>query len=703
MHLASIVTAAAVTCGAAAQSCLRPVPPAGGFATQVELIVPVTYADGYQTFGSMIVPVDPPPACGWPLVVFVHPLGQNRGFELGHQLDVAAQGYAVWSYDVRGQGQAIAANPGHSQAGTTLWGVVERYDLAEQIRFVAANPMWAGIVDATRLAVVGSSQGGGHGWQAAAWSGQTISSDVRPPIPFPDVACVVATDLVPDSSDDWTHGGTLFSSWLIEAIAGSYSGVVLDPTLSQNVREAFLAQDPADLLSTLVAEGRATAAPLASSTVPVLHGFAYFDQVGNPLSGVTVAESRTAPHRLLLGTIGHGVPANIAERAHRDATTLRWLHRYLWGVPNEVDSEEPFVLAELPLAASQRDDVTHLWSRSHAAAVTTPSTATRLYLHDDSVLRDTSPTGPATAASIVQAIDPAATAFTPFDYLDQPSAREVANVLAACPLSELVYSYTTTADSRLIRSATAHLELVPGHVRWLLAALLTVEPPSPGAEEVMIASTAVAGTASVPGTAESHELRFPPIAVQIPAGSTVRLRLRNLWLRELPMVQRLEVAPLFTDFQVDVLHDAAPAGSWLDLPLEAEAPRLVADRQWLDLVAPEVVGGTIRGGLARAGYPYFAAVGLSGHRPSTPFLNDVVPVEGDWLVLASAAGSAPFYQQFLGFLDGAGEATIALDYSSLAPLPAVLNGLQLTMVGFVWDGSWAPTGAASNPFDVLMR
>lgn len=704
MHLASFFAAAAFAGGVVAQSCLRPVPPAGGFAAQIDLLVPVTYADGYETFGSLIVPTDPPPSCGWPLVVYVHPLGQNRGFELGHQFDIAGQGYAVWSYDVRGQGQAIGANPGHAQAGSTLWGAVERYDLAEQIRFVAANPAWTGIVDASRVAVVGSSQGGGHGWQAAAWSGQTITSDVRPPIPFPAVACVVATDLVPDSTEDWTHGGALFSSWLIEAIAGSYSGVVLDPVLAQNVRQAFIAQDPAGLLGTLVAEGRATAAPLAVSAVPILHGFAYFDQVGNPLSGVAVAESRAAPHRMLLGTIGHGVPANVAERAHRDATTLRWLHRYLWGVPNEVDAEEPFVLAELPLAAADRDDLAHLWSRTHATHVTPPPTATRLYLHDDFVLRDTAPAGPGTPASIVQTIDPAAVAFDPTGYLDQPSVRELANVLSVCPLSEIVYDYTTTTDSRLIRSAAVHLDLVPAQARWLVAALLTVQPPDPGADEVMVASTAVAGTASAPGVAEQRDLRFPPIAVVIPAGSTVRLRLRNLWLRELPMDRRLEVAPFFTDFQVDVAHDLAPAGSWLDLPLEPLAPRLVADREWLDLAGPTVVAGTIRGGPGRAGYPYFAAVGLSGHRPSTPYLNDVVPVEGDWLVLASAASAgSPFYQEFLGFLDGAGQASIALDYSSLAPLPSFLNGLQLTLVAFVWDGPWAPTGAATNPCDVLMR
>ena len=89
----------------------------------------------------LIRPAVPPPSCGWPLVVFVHPFGQTRADDIGMQMAIAGQGYAVWGYDVRGQGQAFGANPTHVAAGSTLWGAVERCDLAEQIQFVGSNVM----------------------------------------------------------------------------------------------------------------------------------------------------------------------------------------------------------------------------------------------------------------------------------------------------------------------------------------------------------------------------------------------------------------------------------------------------------------------------------------------------------------------------------------------------------------------------------
>jgi hypothetical protein len=83
MRAASLVASILFALPVHAQSCPRPEVPAAGFPTNVELVVPVTYSDGYQTFGSLIRPDGTAPSCGWPLVVYVHPLGQSRGFDLG--------------------------------------------------------------------------------------------------------------------------------------------------------------------------------------------------------------------------------------------------------------------------------------------------------------------------------------------------------------------------------------------------------------------------------------------------------------------------------------------------------------------------------------------------------------------------------------------------------------------------------------------
>ena len=101
--------------------------------------------------------------------------------------------------------------------------------------------------------------------------------------------------------------------------------------------------------------------------------------------------------------------------------------------------------------------------------------------------------------------------------------------------------------------------------------------------------------------------------------------------------------------------------------------------------------------------PYFVAVGLSGMVPETTYLGVSIPLDGDWLVVASAASQQLFYTGFLGFLDANGDAACSVDYSSVAPLPQILNGLNLTMAAFVWDFNWAPSGEASNACHVMLR
>lgn len=686
---------------ASAQSPMRPVPPPGGHPTAIDLAVPVTYSDGYQTFGTLLRPAGPAPAGGWPLVVHVHPLGQSQGYQFDLQSLIAGQGYAVWSYDVRGQGLAYAANTAHPNRGTTLWGPVERCDLVEQIQFVAANPTWSGIVDAGRIAIVGVSQGGAHAWSAAAWSGQSFAVPGRPTATMPTIACVAPSDFVADTCDDWVRHGMLFSTWWVEAIDSSVPGLELDAAWLQTCRSAFVAQDAAGLQAGFVAEGRPLGARLAQSSVPVFYAHAYHDLVDHPLTAVRQLEAMTAPRRALLGAVGHDVPDNDGEREFRRVLTLRWLHRWLWQETNEVEAEPRFILAELPLDGVVHDDPQSLWSRVGVDSVATPSTAPRQWLHDDGALRLAAPTAPQADAAVQQTIDPQATQFTPAQYLTQPAVRALPAVLAACPLSERVYTLTTATETELAASATLHARLVPQSPRWLLAASLTVQPPQPGAPEVLLTADALASDQSVPGVAETRTLRLPPVAARIPAGAIVRLRLRNLWLRENPMQPRLEVAPLFHDFRVDVVHGDV-AGSWLDLPLQPVAPKLVVDRQWLDVASPTPIHARLRAGAARAGLPYFAAVSLSGQTPGAAYLNAIIPLDVDWLTIESVAATAPPFAGMLGFLDAAGEASLGLDLSGV-PLPQGLNGYRFTFAAFVWDGPWAPTGAASNAAEVQLR
>lgn len=683
------------------QGCLRPVPPAAGFPIQIDASLPITYGDGYVTFASMVRPTVPAPTCGWPLVAFVHPLGATRADDLNLQIAVAKQGYVVWSYDVRGQGQAQQANPSHPQAGTTLWGPIERCDLAEQLQHVAADPAYTGLVDASRIAVVGSSQGGSHAWSAAALSGQAIAVPGRPLAVMPVIACVVANDYAADPVAHWLPDGVLWGSWFVEALCGSFSTVLLDPTFVQEARTAFLAQDAAGLAATYAAAGRSLAGALATTQVPVLYTHSYHDRVGSPLEGVLTLAQVPAPHRLLLSTGGHNSPVNAHERESRDALLLRWLHRWLWSETNEVDVEEPATLAELPLDAAVRDDPASLWSHAVVADALAPSTQPRLFLHDDGSLDAAPAVLPQNLLPIDHVVDPLAN-FTPATYLASAATRDLANVLVACPLAEQVWSVVTQEERQLAAAARLHLRLVPQEADWMVAALLTVEPPA--GPEVMLGGTCCHGEASTPGLAEDHDLVLPPVGVRIPAGSTIRVRLRNLWLREAPMLRQLEAAPKFHDFHVDVATDDGVGASWLDLPLAAVRPRIEADATWFDLSTAPPLSLHLRGGAARANLPYYITFGVSGHVPATPFLNDVMPLESDWLVgIVTSAWLQPGFTNFLFDLDGAGEATATVDLGAWAPLPPELTGFRLTFAAFVFDGLTVASGAATNPCDVMLR
>lgn len=700
MHLVSVAAAAALAVGVSAQ-CVRPSPPSSGLPVDFTLAVPVTYSDGFVSNASLFLPSGPAPSCGWPLVVYVHWLGGSRFEENELQMLVAQQGYAVWSYDVRGQGETVALNPGHPNLGSSLWGPVERHDLAEQIQWVANEPAWQGVIDTTRLGILGTSQGGGHAWSAAALSGELLTTAGRAAITFPLVRCAIPRDLVANPTYDWLRQGELFSTWWLDAVSGTYAALPLDPVFAQQARDAFVTQDPASLRAAWLASGRDLAARLAVSTVPVCYRHAYFDLVSGPLSGLEHLESMAGPVRSQLSTLGHNVPDNDLEVEANENLTLRWLHRYLWDEQNEVDLETPHQLAMLPLSASERDDVDSAWNRTDADSLEPQSGAERFYLNDSAELNPVPPTGQTGFAQIVHAIDPAATTFNPTDYFDQPAVRDMANVLAVCPNDEQVWQMVVNTECQLDRSALLHLEVVPQAASWMLAANLSVEPVD--GDEVTIASNVVASRASVPGVAEQHELRLPPVSVHLPAGTTVRLKLSNHWLHEFPMDPKLCVAPMFTDFTVDVRQGPASSGSWLELPLRPMTPKLVVAQRTIDLLTMPQIDATLRGGLDHAEDPYFVTVGFSGIVPSTTYLGVTVPVEGDWLVVASTASSLPYYTGFLGFLDSNGEADCSINYGAVAPLPQQLNGQRLTMTAFVWDFEWAPTGEATNPCEITLR
>jgi hypothetical protein len=73
----------------------------------------------------------------------------------------------------------------------------------------------------------------------------------------------------------------------------------------------------------------------------------------------------------------------------------------------------------------------------------------------------------------------------------------------------------------------------------------------------------------------------------------------------------------------------------------------------------------------------------------------------DWLVSVFTNPIPPLLQQTIGVLDGAGSATAVLDLSMLAPMPAVLLGVRLSMTAWVFDSAAGASGQPTNVAHVV--
>jgi predicted acyl esterase len=695
MRLPLLLLASVLAGRASAQACARPQVVGAGHATILEPTEAVTYSDNYQTEGNLVRPDLPVPPCRWPLVVQVHPLGDSRASSLPWTTAIAAQGYAVWVYDVRGQGAAQGLNLNHPQPGTTVFGPAETYDLAEQIQHV--SQAHAGIVDTGRLAVLGVSQGGAHAWIAAAESGRPLTVAGRGTITFPTVRCVAALDYVAEPTAEWLRGGTLFSSWFTNLICDDVvPSFALDTAFRDRAAAAFRDQDPASLLASFAAEGRPIEHLLGQSTVPIFFAHSYHDSISGPLSALPFLSGRTDPNLALFSTGGHNTPANRHESTFRNGLIVRWLDRFLWDEPNEIDLEQRFVSALLPLDRSHREDPDQLWGRSPggdplAPLVPNQGSAQRFFLVDDGTLAETAPTA-SSALPIDHVIGSGA--FRPHRYLADAAVRQLGTVLAACPLSELVYSMTLPAEAQLEFAPALSLLVTPQESRFMVAALLTVQPA--GGEETMLSSMGVGVLDAVPQVPRRVEFRLPPVATVLPANSTLRLRLRNHWLRESPQTRALEVAPLFVDFHVLVAHGDATTGSWLDLGLADVRPQLLCRADRLDHVTLAPIDFHLRTGSDLANGAYYLTFGSSGQVPVTNRHGTALSLDADWLTYSvESAIVSPFFTGFLGDISPEGTATARLDLSFV--------GTRLTFGAFVFPSMFSPTAVSSTPVDLLIR
>ena len=697
IRLASLLVITIAVAAPLPSQCNKPALPATGLLTATKLNVSVTYSDGYKTLANLTHPSGTVPSCGWPLIVHVHGYGGRRSVQRG----LASRGFAVVTYDVRGQGNAKTLNP--TTKGMTFYGPVEKYDLAEIIAF--ARKTWKSLVSQTKVGVTGASQGGIHSWFAAAYSGKKITVPGRGTITFPAIDAVVPQNFVPDIMQHSLRGGTLFAIDALNRAFGGNTGAVLDATLRANFRTFFLNQDPQGLLKKLNAEaGRPVEAALIGTKVPILFQHGWLDGIQTPREAVrTLGSLTTSPVRAMLSTIGHGSPPNNYEAAFREQLRVRWFDRFLWDIANRVDKEAPAVPGLLPTSAAALTNRASLWNhRFDASWQPKDASASRLFLRGNGQLQTT-----AAAGSDTTIRHTVRNGYTAQRFASSLLQLRTATILANTPLSQRVFSAAPLASQReLAGSPRISMNVVPSASRFHLTALLMARMPGT-TRDAMLSSWGRGVIGAKANQAMRLTFDMAPIYSVLPRGTILRIVIRNHWLREWPMQRRIVTAPYFVACDTKLRHGTGNNASYVDLPFRNQVGISLVTAMTENRVSrlQDATLG-VRAGVARGSRPYILAGSLSGHVPGTPLPGGTLPINWDPVsdfVLTLALSNSTLVPGFTGTLNQNGVATATARFSNLSNVPTALVGQRLTFAAWVYASATDLTGSSSNPVDIVFR
>ena len=294
--------------------------------SKVDVRLPMS--DGTNIAATYYAPDDPLPGPGWPSVLMLHGLGENRTDEtnaLGMSINTMAetylvpQGYAVLTFDARGHGQ--------SEGLVGVDGPREVQDVRELVAWLGSQQG----VNPGRIGAFGYSYGGGAVWRAAAEG-----------VPFKAIEVAATwTDLYSAlAPQDLARSGVVLGFWnSIAARAAPEVGPIVNDVLAgrnlAGVRAFSAARSSRQLLGqvnapTFLLQGRRDFAfDLEQALVPFAR-----------LKG---------PKRLYLADFGHApAPLPAGELQHILPTGRRWFDRYLKNLPNGIDTEPSVEVAPDP-------------------------------------------------------------------------------------------------------------------------------------------------------------------------------------------------------------------------------------------------------------------------------------------------------------------------------------------------------------------
>ena len=290
--------------------------------------VMITMSDGPKIAATYYVPDNPPPGAGWPSVLMLHGLGENRTDDtnaLGMSINtmaetfLAPQGYAVLTFDARGHGQ--------SEGLVGVNGPREIQDVRELVNWLGSQPG----VNPERIGAFGYSYGGGAIWRAAAEG-----------VPFKAIEVAATwTDLYSAlAPQDLARSGVVLGFWnSIAARAAPEVGPMVNDVLAGRNLAAVRAFAAARSSRQLLGQIRAPTFLLQGR-----RDFAFdLEHALVPFARLKV------PKRLYLADFGHApAPLPAGELQHILPTGRRWFDRYLKNLPNGVDMEPSVEVAPDP-------------------------------------------------------------------------------------------------------------------------------------------------------------------------------------------------------------------------------------------------------------------------------------------------------------------------------------------------------------------
>jgi predicted acyl esterase len=299
-------------------ACVAAAAAAPGVARAAE--VSLSMDDGVRIDATLLTPVGAPPAGGWPAVMMFHGLGGSHTTLLPVAGTFREQGYAVFLPDARGHGT--------SGGFVSLDGPREVADVRTEFQWLAARPE----ISDTQIGAWGISLGGGAAWNSVVAG-----------VPFK------ALETVETWSDLYT---ALFPRNLAKsgAIFGFAQSVPTDRILPE-LRTLVPQMIAGENLPTIreVFGIRSSLRFLKAVTTPSFLFQGRRDFAFDIDQATAAYRALAGPKRLYVGDFGH--PPSTFPGPDVGALLgqgLRWYDRFLKGMPNGVDTENPVEVAPDP-------------------------------------------------------------------------------------------------------------------------------------------------------------------------------------------------------------------------------------------------------------------------------------------------------------------------------------------------------------------